>query len=397
MDDGVDRLPQDGGRRAAFVWRDDLISYKLSETHPLNPVRLVATMDLLRTTGLLRDEDIVPCEPASIDTLALVHDPQYIDVVRRLSETTGPLSGSDKLRAATYGFGTADNPIFQGMHDASSLVVGATVKAADVVMQGRRLRAFNMSGGLHHAFRDRAAGFCVYNDAAVAIAHIRRHFDARVAYIDIDAHHGDGVQAIFYDDPNVLTVSIHESGHHLFPGTGHVHERGRGPGSGASVNIPLAPDTGDASWLECFETIVPRVLRAFRPDVLVTQHGCDAHQLDPLTHLAVSTRALETAALRLRELADELCDGRWVATGGGGYELFRVVPRAWTMLWAIISERPVPETVPSSWRERWLGHASEMTTMRDAADRFPDGEEHQAAAARNRVWLQQLLALLPAG
>lgn len=395
MDESVHPVPDDD-RKAAFVWREDLTSYKLSETHPLNPIRLVATRELLRETGLLRDADIVPCEPASIDTLMLVHDPAYIDTVRRLSDASRPLSGADRLKAATYGFGTADNPIFSGMHDASALVVGATVKAANVVMHGRIRRALNMSGGLHHAFRDRAAGFCVYNDAAVAIAYIRRYFGARVAYIDIDAHHGDGVQAVFYDDANVLTVSIHESGHHLFPGTGHVHERGTGDGAGTAVNIPLAPGTGDASWIECFESIVPRVLREFRPDVLVTQHGCDAHKLDPLTHLAVSTRALEMAAVRLRQLSDELCEGRWIATGGGGYELFRVVPRAWTLLWAAMSERPVPEQMPDNWRERWLGHAPELKSMRDDPAQFHDDEEQQAAAAQNRVWLKQLLELLAA-
>lgn len=384
--------------QAAFVWRDDLTAYKLSEAHPLNPIRLEATMDLLRTTGLLQPEDMVDCEPASVDTIALVHQRRYIDVVGKLSEAPNTLTNEDQLHAATYGFGTADNPIFAGMQEASSRVVGATVKAAALVMDGTYRRAFNMSGGLHHAFHERAAGFCVYNDPAVAIAYIRHKYGGRVAYIDIDAHHGDGVQTIFYDDPDVLTVSIHESGHHLFPGTGHVHERGRGPGHGASVNIPLAPGTGDASWLECFETIVPRVLRTFRPDVLLTQHGCDSHKLDPLTHLAVSTRALETAAARLRELADELCDGRWVATGGGGYELFRVVPRAWTMLWALMAERPVPDELPQDWRERWLAHASGLPkTMRDKPGDFTDGPpEQRAAAARNRVWLQQLEALLPA-
>lgn len=381
---------------AAFVWRDDLILYKLSETHPLNPIRLTATMDLLRATGLLQAGDVVRSEPASVETLALVHDRPFIDVVQAVSDGED-LSRADRLNAATYGFGTGDNPVFPRMHEAASLIVGATVKAAQLVMSGAARRAFNMSGGLHHAFSDRAAGFCVYNDPAVAIAYIRKKYDARVAYIDIDAHHGDGVQAIFYDDPNVLTVSIHESGHHLFPGTGHVHERGRGAGMGAAVNIPLAPGTGDASWLTCFETIVPRVLREFRPDVLVTQHGCDAHRWDPLTHLSVSTRALETAAVQLRNLADELCQGRWVATGGGGYELFRVVPRAWTMLWAVMAERPTPERLPSSWRERWLGHtAGRPALLRDGADDVSEGAEQAEAAQRNRVWLEQLEELLRA-
>lgn len=379
---------------AAFVWRDDLTSYKLSETHPLNPIRLTATMDLLRTTGLLQPEDIVGSDPASVETLALVHDRRFIDVVESLSGAA-ELSGAERLDAATYGFGTGDNPVFPDMHEAASLIVGATVHAAELVMSGAFKRAFNMSGGLHHAFSDRAAGFCVYNDPAVAIAYMREKYDARVAYVDVDAHHGDGVQEIFYDDPNVLTVSIHESGHHLFPGTGHVHERGRGAGFGTAVNVPLAPGTGDASWLTCFEAIVPTVLRDFRPDVLVTQHGCDAHWWDPLTHLSVSTRALETAAVQLRSLADELCEGRWVATGGGGYDLFRVVPRAWTALWAVMAERSVPDELPTRWRERWLGHTGGRPAfMRDTVDDIPDGAEQLQAAERNRVWLEQLKELL---
>lgn len=389
--------------KAAFVWRDDLTSYRLSDTHPLNPIRLEATLDLLQTTGVLRADDVVSCEPASEATIGRVHDEEYIRMVKYLGrKDPEQLSLSDKLLAATYGFGTGDNPVFRAMHDASALVTGASVQAARLVMSGRARRACNIAGGLHHAFRARAAGFCVYNDAAVAIAHIRAHDDARVAYIDIDAHHGDGVQEIFYDDADVLTVSIHESGHHLFPGTGHITEQGHGAAQGTAVNIPLAPETGDASWIDCFETIVPAVLRKFKPDVLVTQHGCDAHHWDPLTHLAASTRALERAAVVLRDLADELCAGRWVALGGGGYDLFRSVPRVWTALWAVLAERDLPDEVPPAWLRRWRAAAAARGTdlpllMRDEADAFADAPVRAEAAERNRVLLHQLLDRLAIG
>lgn len=382
--------------KAAFVWRDDLTTYRLSDSHPLNPIRLEATMDLLRTTELLQPEDVVGCEPASEDDVALVHDRDYVDAVARLSKAPLHLSGAERLEGATYGFGSGDNPIFPDMHDASRLVAGATMKAAELVMTGQARRAFNMAGGLHHALKDRAAGFCVYNDPAVAIAYVRKQFDARVAYVDIDAHHGDGVQWLFYEDPNVLTVSIHESGRYLFPGTGHVEERGRGAGEGASVNIPLAPHTDTASWLEAFETVVPDVLRRFRPDVIISQHGCDAHVWDPLTHLAVTTGGLEQAAVVLRDVAEEVCAGRWVATGGGGYALFNVVPRAWTLLWGVLAERDVPDDVPVQWIQRWqdVSEKGLPRTFRDNPSDFPGGPRQADAARDNEFTLQQLHGLL---
>lgn len=401
-------------KTAAFVWRDDLTTYKLSTTHPLNPIRLEATLDLLKMTGALRSDDVVTCEPASDDTIALVHSRDYIDAVATLSESPSEaLTGEQQLHGATYGFGSADNPIFKGMHAASSLVCGASVRAAELVMSGEAKRAFNVAGGLHHALKDRAAGFCIYNDPAVAIGHLRQKYDARVAYIDIDAHHGDGVQWLFYDDPNVLTVSIHESGHFLFPGTGHVNERGEGPAAGTSVNIPLAPETNTASWLASFEAVVPAVLRRFKPDVIITQHGCDAHTWDPLTHLAVTTTALEQAAMSIRNLADELCEGRWIATGGGGYALFAVVPRAWTLLWNVMAERDVPGEVPEQWLNHWEPHAALAgvgrirsdadvkkgllpRTMRDDDDDFPTGAAGQEATASNERMLSQLKEYVPA-
>ncbi|MBO8140571.1 MAG: acetoin utilization protein AcuC [Firmicutes bacterium] len=382
------------GGRAAFVWRDDLVTYRPGPSHPLNPIRLEATADLLKTAGILTKGDVAGCRPCAVEDLLLVHDRRYIDAVRRWSaRDEAALTSQERAEALAFGLGTADNPVFAGMHAAAALVAGASMAAADLVMTGQAQHAVSLAGGLHHALPDRAAGFCVYNDPAVAIAHLRYRYRARVAYVDIDAHHGDGVQWIFYEDPDVLTISIHESGHYLFPGTGHGHERGRGPGFGTSINIPLWPGTGDDSWIECFEAVVPRALRAFQPDVLISQHGCDAHRMDPLTHLAVSTRALARAAELLHQAAHELCEGRWIVLGGGGYDLLGVVPRAWTLLWAEVAGRPVDDELPEQWLARWKSKRPDIPKrLRDACG-VPDGAEQKAATA-NRLMLERLLAEL---
>src|SRR5690606_27658723 len=236
-----------------------------------------------------------------------------------------------------WGLGTEDNPIFPGMHEATATIVGGTLRCAEMVMSGEVRRAFNVAGGLHHAHRDRASGFCIYDDLAAAIAWIRERYDARVLYIDYDAHHGDGVQGIFYHDPDVLTLSIHESGRYLFPGTGFVDELGEGDGYGYSLNLPMEPHTGDESWLNATRSLLPEVFEAFRPGVRVLQNGCAAHLLDPLPQLRCSTRLYEETVGLCCELAERHCEGRVIATGGGGYSVWRVVPRAWTLVWATLT------------------------------------------------------------
>ena len=254
-----------------------------------------------------------------------------------------------------HGLGTSDDPVFPDMHEASARVVQGSVDSALAVWEGRALHAVNVTGGLHHAMPASASGFCVYNDAAVAIRALLDAGAQRVAYVDIDAHHGDGVQAVFWDDPRVLTVSVHETGQALFPGTGHARETG-GPGAeGTAVNVALPSGTGDAGWLRALDAVVPAVVRAFDPDVLVTQHGCDTHLLDPLTHLRVSIDGQVRAAHLLHDLAHEVADGRWVALGGGGYAVVDVVPRSWTHLLGIATHHPVdpghagPRRVALAW------------------------------------------------
>ena len=229
--------------------------------------------------------------------LELVHDAAYIEAVRR--------AGHDGWGDGRYGLGTPDNPVFDGMHEASALVAGATLAAARAVWHGEALHAANIAGGLHHAMRRSASGFCVYNDPAIAIRWLLEAGAQRVAYVDLDVHHGDGVQAAFYDDPRVLTISLHEHPATLFPGTGLASETGRGEGIGYAVNVALPAGTGDAGWLRAFDAVVPPLLRSFRPEVLVSQHGCDSHRLDPLAHLELSVDAQRRAALMVHELAHQ--------------------------------------------------------------------------------------------
>ena len=365
-------MPQAQGRvcRAAFLWSQGYLGYSFGTTHPMQPRRLDLLYDLLQEAGLLEEGEVREPTPASPQELQLAHSPEYIQAVERLGR------GEQDWRAfSSFGFASTDNPPFAGMHEASALIAGGTLAAARLVLAGRegwppatRARpagghariekvqhAFNPAGGLHHAMPARASGFCVYNDPAVAIAWLLSQ-GLRVLYLDFDAHHGDGVQAIFYREPRVLTVSFHESGQYLFPGTGEISERGEGLGQGYAVNVPLAPFTDDESWLSAVEGLVPELARAFRPDIIVSQHGCDGHIWDPLTHLALTTRAFARAAALTHELAHELCGGRWVATGGGGYEIYRVVPRAWALVWMEMTGRK-REDLPQAWRERWQPHS----------------------------------------
>ncbi|TMG23575.1 MAG: acetoin utilization protein AcuC [Chloroflexi bacterium] len=271
--------------------------------------------------------------PADDATLELVHAPAFIDATRR----AGHGEPGDWTR---FGYGPGDNPIFDRMHEAGAIVAGASVAAAEAVWTGGFEHAFNAAGGLHHAMPARASGFCVYDDPAIAIAWLLTQGCERIAYVDVDVHHGDGVEEIFYSEPDVLTISLHESGRFLFPGTGFPEDAGNGAGRGAAVNLPFVPFTWDEPWLEGFNRVVPPVLRKFRPTVLVTQDGCDTHYLDPLAHLAGTTRIWPHVGRAFHELAHELCEGRWVALGGGGYAVREVVPRAWTIFFAEMVERP---------------------------------------------------------
>ena len=323
------------------------------------------TWDLIGAYGLDAVPNVGVLEPPTADDelIELVHDPAFVDATRRAGAgEPGPW--------ARFGYGPGDNPVFPDMHEAAAAVVGGSVGAARAVWREGFDHAFNAAGGLHHSMPARASGFCVYDDPAVAIAWLLREGAERVAYVDVDVHHGDGVQAIFEDEPRVLTISIHESGAYLFPGTGFEDERGRGDAEGTVVNVPLEPMTGDDAWLAAFREVVPSRVRAFRPDVLVTQLGCDTHVTDPLAHLRLTTRAYREADGILHDLAHEAAGGRWVATGGGGYQWARVVPRAWTIAFAemVGALDALPDELPEPWiqeAERLLG-GSVPTTLSEA-------------------------------
>ncbi|WP_153127187.1 acetoin utilization protein AcuC [Peribacillus tepidiphilus] len=336
-------------KNAVFVYSEEQLKYKFNNNHPFNQFRLKLTLDLLEKCGGIQKEDIIPPRMATDEELELIHDPSYIEAVKQAGN--GNLSED---RASSYGLGTEDTPIFPGMHEASAMLVGGTLTAVDYVMSGKALHALNLGGGLHHGFRGKASGFCIYNDSSVAIKYMQKKYNARILYVDTDAHHGDGVQWSFYDDPNVCTFSIHETGRYLFPGTGNVNERGQGKGYGYSFNIPVDAFTEDESWLHAYTTAFREIADFFRPDVIITQNGADSHYYDPLTHLSATMKIYEEIPKLAHELAHQYCEGRWIAVGGGGYDIWRVVPRAWARIWLEMTEYSnISGYLPKEWVDAW--------------------------------------------
>ena len=334
------------GCRAALVYDESLTAYDFGPTHPMAPVRVDLTVSLAREAGVLDRVRVVAAPDATEDDLVTVHDPALIEAVMATSR-------EPQRTNLALGLGSDDNPTFAHMHEAARHVVGASKEAARLVWSGEVDHAANIAGGLHHAMPDRVSGFCVYNDVAVAIRWLLAQGARRVAYVDCDVHHGDGVEKVFYDDPRVLTISLHETGQMLFPGTGFPGDSGGPDAVGSAVNVALPPGTADAGWLRAFHAVVPPLVREFAPDVLVTQQGCDSHRDDPLAHLALSVDGQRATYLALHDLAHEVADGKWVAFGGGGYAVVDVVPRAWTHLLAAVGGVPLdPEQeTPADWRE----------------------------------------------
>jgi acetoin utilization protein AcuC len=341
------------------------LTYDFGPAHPLTPRRFGPGIDLLRLVGA---EPGLEPEPASDDELLLCHSARYVETVKRMSELD-----YDPWGAPEAGIGPGDDPPFAGMHDAAAAVAGGSIRAMEAILSGAALHAFHPGGGLHHAMPSRASGFCIYNDPALAIAKARRA-GLRVLYIDLDVHHGDGVQEIHRDDPGVLTVSFHESGRYLFPGTGSVAEVGDGPAAGSVVNVPFEPGTGERAWLSAVETLLPELAAAFGPDIVVSQHGCDTHASDPLAHLNVTTTAMGAAARLVDAIAHRWAGGRWLATGGGGYGVYRVVPRAWSHVWLAGAHREVPDRLPVEWRDRWANEAARFgdRALPEAFDDLPN-------------------------
>ena len=355
-------------QRVAIIADQGLAAYNFGHGHPMAPIRVQLALRLAEDFGLfaLANAQVIrEVAPAGVHDLVKVHTPDFLTAVRTAGHTGDP--GDPR-----WGMGTDDVPVFPRMHEAAAHLCGATLAAVRSVHTGQSEHAVNLFGGMHHSMPDRAAGFCVYNDVGVAIRWLLDQGVQRVAYLDIDAHHGDGVEAMFYDDPRVLTVSIHESGRTLFPGTGWPWDTGGPNARGTAVNIALPAGTSDNQWLRAFNAVVPAVLEEFDPQFLVSQHGCDSHFEDVMAHLLLSVDGQRTSYAAVHRLAHRLAGGRWVAVGGGGYEWIDVVPRAWTHLVAEALHQPIPagSLTPESFRvfvQDLLG--------RNAPGRMTDGRD----------------------
>lgn len=364
----TDRPPTGG----VVVWSPEYLDYRWSADHPMNPTRLDLTMGLARGLGLIEGVELVRPAAASDGDLMRIHTPAYVAAVKAAGH--GTVQGLADARAdgaaAPHGLGTEDNPIFPRMHEASAILAGGSLAAAKEIASGRARRAVSIGGGMHHAMPDYASGFCVYNDAAIAISWLLENGFDRIAYIDVDAHHGDGVQHAFLGDPRVLTISLHQHPATLWPNTGWSSEVGAGAGEGTSVNLPVLPGTVDSVWLRGFHAVVPAAVAAFKPQIVISQCGVDSHREDPLADLSLTVDGQRAAFRAMRDLADRYADGRWLALGGGGYGLIRVVPRAWTHLIATALDRDLdPQTaVPGSWRDRVAGLAPEVAAPETMSD-----------------------------
>lgn len=353
-------------QRPRLYFSDALLAYDFGPGHPMAPHRVRLTLELATELGVIDRIDVVEPSVPCDDMLLTVHTPPYIAAVQAAG--ADPDSADER-----FGLGPPDNPAFRGMHEASLAIASASVDGALAVQRGEVLHALNLMGGLHHAMPSHASGFCIYNDVALAIRALLDAGAQRVVYVDTDAHHGDGVETVFADDPRVLTISLHESPLSLFPGTGRIADIGGPAALGSAVNVPLPAGTSDAAWWRAFSAVVPPLVRAFAPTVLVSQHGADGHGLDPLTNLDLSVDVQRAAAVVLHGLAHEVAGGRWLALGGGGYATVDVVPRAWTHLVAIASGHPVPpETAtPERWRDRIRDDFG-----RSAPTAMTDGRQH---------------------
>lgn len=331
-----------------IVWDDALCEYDFGPFHPMAPIRLTLTRELARGAGLLGRPGVVtlPAPVASDEQLARVHDPDYIAAVKQASRPMEEMTAEELDELIRFGLGGDDVPPFPGMHIASARIAGGSIAAIDAILSGRVRRAVNFAGGLHHAKPATASGFCVYNDAALAIRHALDTGEERVMYVDVDVHHGDGVERAMWDEPRAITLSVHETGERLFPGTGFVQDTGGAGAAGTAINVPLPSRTTADGWVRAIRATVPALVRAVKPTLLVTQHGADTHRLDPLADLTVSLEAQREVMLLMRELADEVCGGRWLALGGGGYAVIDVVPRSWAHLIAIATGEAIEATAP---------------------------------------------------
>ena len=346
--------------KLVYPYSDSLLDYEFSGEHPLKPERLKLSYLLSKQLGLLEKVDVIEPTSATREDLELFHSMEYLDSVKKCSE--------ELCSDFKHGIGTPDNPVFPKIYETGAKYVGATLDGMKRIIDGAS-NAFCISGGLHHAHRNAASGFCIFNDVAIAINYIQKKKDCKVLYLDIDAHHGDGVQNAFYQSKNVLTVSIHQSGKTLFPGTGFVYETGGGEGVGYSVNIPVIPGAGSIELIRIHDKIVTPLIESYKPDLLVTQLGVDGHYMDPLAHLAYTSHGYETVLTSLRNLSSDICKVGWLSVGGGGYHPVTVA-RLWTLFLATMLDEKVPEKIPEEFKESCvsLGFPDCPEKMRDEED-----------------------------
>ncbi|UOQ86316.1 acetoin utilization protein AcuC [Gracilibacillus salinarum] len=376
--------------RTVFIYTEDFQHYSFHEEHPFNQKRLLLTIDLLEMMQALSDDQIVTPSRVSESILSTIHTDDYIQAVKQAS-------GSEIVNLEKYGIGTNDTPCFSGMYEAALMTVSGSVAACQQVADGEASHALNLGGGLHHGFPSRASGFCIFNDIAIAIKFLRDQYGLKVLYIDTDAHHGDGVQHCFYDDPNVCTVSFHETGRYLYPGTGKTSERGIKQGFGFCYNFPLDAFTEDDSFLEVFRTSIEVITEDFQPDIIVSQHGVDAHYLDPLTHLHCTVHIFEEIPQIIHSLAHRFTDGKWVALGGGGYDIWRVVPRAWAQLWQIMNTDHIFHgSIPQQWLDNWQPSSPVPLPhfWHDTTEQYKEIPRRLEITEQNQIMYQQVLKFI---
>ena len=346
--------------KLVYPYSESLLGYEFSEEHPLKPERLKLTYLLSEQLGLLDNVDLFDPASATRANLELFHSVEFLDAVKKC--------GDELCSDYKHGIGTPDNPVFPQVFETGAKYVGATLDAMKRIIDGAS-NAFCISGGLHHAHRNAASGFCIFNDVAIAINHLQKKKECKVLYLDIDAHHGDGVQNAFYRSKDVMTISVHQTGKTLFPGTGFVYETGGAEGTGYSVNIPVIPGAGTVELIRVHEEIVVPLIESYKPDLLVTQLGVDGHYMDPLAHLAYTSHGYETVLSSLRDLSSDVCDLGWLAVGGGGYHPVNVA-RLWTLFLSVILDEKVPEKIPEEFKESCasLGFPDCPEKMRDEED-----------------------------
>lgn len=375
-----------------YVYDKSLLEYRFNDQHPFNQMRVKMTTDLLASSEFLKEEDIIKPRKATDEELLLVHQPDYVEAVKKAGEGTLP-----EPQMESYGLASDDTPTFDDMHEKSKMLVGATLTAVDEVMKGNAKKVLSLAGGLHHGFTGRASGFCIYNDSAVAIEYMRKNYGLKVLYIDTDAHHGDGVQFTFYNTNEVMTYSIHETGRYLFPGTGSTTERGDDSGFGFSVNLPVDAFTEDESFLSIFEESLENAIIKFKPDILLSQNGVDAHYRDPMTHLALTSKSYEEIPRIVNRLSDEYTDGKWIAVGGGGYNIWQVVPRMWAQIWLAMNDETAPRgALPAAFLEKYQPKSKvEFPTLwEDDLSDFQEIPRQNDITEKNEGMLQRILMYL---